>query len=75
MVDDFPAPPAGVEVDPMLKEKKQYKRVRNTPSLQLLISKFYQISHRSLICLAMVKKACSTLVAFFAEVSRKGIVS
>ena len=28
---------------------------------------------RSLICLAMVKNACSTLVALFAEVSRKGI--
>lgn len=26
-------------------------------------------THRSLICLAMVKKACSTFVAFFAEVS------
>ena len=29
------------------------------------------LAHRSLICLAIVKKACSTLVAFFAEVSRK----
>lgn len=28
---------------------------------------------RSLICLAIVKKACSTLDAFLAEVSRKGI--
>lgn len=28
---------------------------------------------RSLICRAMVKKACSTFVALFAEVSRKGI--
>ena len=27
----------------------------------------------SLICLAMVRKACSTLEAFFADVSRKGI--
>ena len=27
----------------------------------------------SLICLAMVKKACSTLEAFFADVSRNGI--
>lgn len=27
----------------------------------------------TLICLAIVKNACSTLVAFFAEVSRKGI--
>jgi hypothetical protein len=32
-------------------------------------------AHRSLICLAIVKKACSTLVAFFAEVSRKGMFS
>lgn len=32
-------------------------------------------SHRSLICFAIVKKACSTLVAFFADVSRKGIAS
>jgi hypothetical protein len=28
---------------------------------------------RSLICLAMVKKACSTLEAFLADVSRKGM--
>lgn len=28
---------------------------------------------RSLICLAMVKKACSTLLAFLAEVSRNGM--
>jgi hypothetical protein len=28
-----------------------------------------------LICFAMVKKACSTFVAFFAEVSRNGIES
>ena len=28
---------------------------------------------RTLICLAMVKKACSTLVAVFAEVSKNGI--
>lgn len=33
------------------------------------------VTHRSLICLDMVKKACSTLVAFLAEVSRKGIPS
>ncbi len=32
-------------------------------------------THRSLICLAMVKKACSTFVAFFAEVSKKGMFS
>jgi hypothetical protein len=32
-------------------------------------------AHRSLICLDMVKKACSTLVAFLAEVSRKGMPS
>ena len=32
-------------------------------------------THRSLICLDIVKKACSTLVAFLAEVSRKGIPS
>ena len=32
-------------------------------------------TYRSLICLAIVKKACSTLVAFFADVSRKGMVS
>lgn len=32
-----------------------------------------RIIHLSLICLAMVKKACSTLVAFLADVSRKGI--
>lgn len=32
-------------------------------------------THLSLICLAMVKNACSTLVAFFADVSRKGIES
>ena len=29
----------------------------------------------SLICLAMVKKACSTLVAFLADVSKKGMES
>ena len=28
---------------------------------------------RSLICLAMVRKACSTLLAFLAEVSRNGM--
>lgn len=28
-------------------------------------------THRSLICLAMVRKACSTLVAFLADVSSK----
>jgi hypothetical protein len=28
---------------------------------------------RSLICLAMVRKACSTFEAFLADVSRKGI--
>lgn len=28
-----------------------------------------------MICLAIVKNACSTLVAFFADVSRKGIPS
>ena len=32
-------------------------------------------AHRSLICFAMVKKACSTFVAFFADVSRKGMES
>lgn len=32
-------------------------------------------AHRSLICLAIVKNACSTLVAFLAEVSKKGIES
>jgi hypothetical protein len=32
-------------------------------------------THLSLICLAMVKNACSTLVAFLADVSRKGILS
>lgn len=30
-------------------------------------------TYLSLICLAIVKNACSTLVAFFAEVSRKGM--
>jgi hypothetical protein len=34
-----------------------------------------QGAHRSLICLAMVKNACSTFVAFFADVSRNGIDS
>lgn len=29
-----------------------------------------EVTHRSLICFAMVKKACSTLVAFLADVSR-----
>lgn len=28
-----------------------------------------------MICLAMVKKACSTLVAFLAEVSKNGMLS
>lgn len=32
-------------------------------------------SYRSLICFAIVMNACSTLVAFFAEVSKKGIDS
>ena len=32
-------------------------------------------SYRSLICFAIVKKACSTFVAFFADVSRKGMVN
>lgn len=32
-------------------------------------------THRSLICLAIVKNACSTFVAFFADVSRKGMES
>lgn len=32
-----------------------------------------QQTYRSLICLAIVKKACSTFVAFLADVSRKGM--
>lgn len=32
-------------------------------------------TYRSLICLAIVKKACSTLVASLADVSRKGMPS
>lgn len=36
---------------------------------------FTAMTHRSLICLDMVKNACSTLVAFLAEVSRNGIPS
>jgi hypothetical protein len=33
------------------------------------------VAHLSLICFAIVKNACSTFVAFFADVSRKGILS
>jgi hypothetical protein len=32
-------------------------------------------TYRSLICLAIVKKACSTLVAFLADVSKNGMLS
>lgn len=34
-----------------------------------------KVAYRSLICLAMVKNACSTFVAFLADVSKKGIES
>ena len=65
MVVDLPVPEV-VEVDPML-QRRSVNTYRNH-SIEV-------DSHRSLICLAMVKNACSTFVAFLAEVSKKGIES
>ena len=62
MVDDLPAPGAA-ELEPILiygVSTIHTKRI---------------IAHLSLICFAIVKNACSTLVAFFADVSRKGMAS
>ena len=65
IVDDLPVPGA-VVVEPMLIEVQHQLAVSQTKGLD---------TYRSLICLAMVKNACSTLVAFLADVSRKGMES
>lgn len=39
------------------------------------VRKMVDLAYRSLISFAIVKKACSTFKAVFAEVSRKGILS
>lgn len=62
IVDDFPA--AGVEVEPMLMN-----------ALSKNVRKMVEVTHRSLISFAIVKNACSTFKAVFADVSRKGIFS
>ena len=64
MVVDLPVPEV-VEVDPILQAMSQ----------ELLQLGMEKLTHRSLICFAIVKNACSTFVAFLAEVSRKGMPS
>ena len=60
MVVDLPVPEV-VEVEPIL------------CSINTLLDLSGGVTYLSLICFAMVKNACSTLVAFLADVSRNGI--
>jgi hypothetical protein len=61
---DLPPGPAAIEFEPIL-------MVSQTSCIETKGLGTY----RSLICFDMVKNACSTLVAFLAEVSRKGMPS
>lgn len=67
----FVLPPGPVEVEPILFPKATV----NTSSTVGCTNIQGDPTHLSLICLAIVKNACSTLVALFAEVSRKGMFS
>ena len=64
IVDDLPVPGAD-GVDPILRRGVNIEKGKKNRTQ----------AYRSLICFAMVRKACSTFVEFFAEVSRKGIES
>ncbi len=66
---DLPPGPEAIEVEPILVGKEI---VVNTENAQPEPTYPVQ-THRSLICLDMVKNACSTLVAFFADVSKNGM--
>jgi hypothetical protein len=66
IVENLPAPER-VEVDTIGHSKE---RVKDVP-----LQRETRVKYLSLICLAMVKEVCSTLVVFLVEVSRKGIES
>ena len=64
LIVDLPPDPEAIEVFPMLVANQRDD-----------LKQSGEVAHRSLICFDMVKNACSTLVAFLADVSRKGIPS
>ena len=67
----FVLPPGPVEVEPILFPKAMV----NMSSTVGCSNIQGHPTHLSLICLAIVKNACSTFVALFADVSRKGMFS
>jgi hypothetical protein len=64
--------PAGSDLDGRLVVGCGRAHAFLTPT-SVLVTVVHSYIDCTLICLAIVKKACSTLVAFFAEVSKNGI--